>query len=129
MRPFLTLLCLVMIACTPVVAPDSTPSEGDGGPAVSTPVERPHTLNAQQCQAAGGTMRPVCMMGTVQCVVPYADAGRPCRDGDDCQGACRAESMEPSRGPVTGRCQATSDPCGCFANVEDGRVDAALCVD
>ena len=32
-------------------------------------------------------------------------------------------------GAVTGRCQATSDPCGCFANVEDGRIETALCVD
>lgn len=124
MRPLLSLICLTLIACAPAVAPAGP----DGGEAV-TPVQSPHTLNAAQCQSAGGTMRPVCMMGAVQCVIQYADAGRTCRDGDDCQGACRAQSMEPSPGPVTGRCQATSDPCGCFANVENGRIDAALCVD
>ena len=125
MRPLLILICLTLIACAPAVAPSAS-----GGEVPATaPVESPHTLNADQCQAAGGTMRPVCMMGTVQCVVRYADAGQACRDGDDCQGACRADSMEPSNGPVVGRCQATSDPCGCFANVEDGRIDAAMCVD
>ena len=128
MRPILTLLCLILVACAPAVAPATGGTDGDGGPATA-PVQSPHTLDAGQCTAAGGTMRPVCMMGTVQCVVPYADAGRTCRDGDDCQGDCRAETMESQRGPVTGRCQANSDPCGCYANVEDGHVDAALCVD
>ncbi|WP_029086155.1 hypothetical protein [Brevundimonas aveniformis] len=128
MRPILTLLCLILVACAPAVAPATGVKDGDGGPSTA-PVQSPHALDAGQCAAAGGTMRPVCMMGTVQCVVPYADAGRTCRDGDDCQGDCRAETMEPQRGPVTGRCQANSDPCGCYANVEDGRVDAALCVD
>jgi len=128
MRPLLTLICLVLIACA---APVTPPAEAGGsGSPVGAPASIPlHEMDAGQCQAVGGTMRPVCMMGTVQCVVRYSDAGRTCRDGDDCQGACRAESMSPSQGPVTGRCQATSDPCGCFANVEDGRVDAALCVD
>ncbi len=132
MRALATLIGLILIACAPAVTPDGSGGGSGGGgtaPPAGTPVESPHTLNAAQCRQAGGTMRPVCMMGTVQCVIRYADAGRTCRDGDDCQGNCRAETMEPSRGPVTGRCQATSDPCGCYANVEDGRVDAALCVD
>lgn len=122
MRSFLTLMILAaLVACAPPPAP--------GGAPVPSPVESPHQLNAAQCQAAGGAMRPVCMMGTVQCVVRYADAGRQCRDSDDCQGACRAETMGPAGAPAVGRCQADSDPCGCFANVEDGRIDAALCVD
>ena len=125
MRLFLTLICLTLVACAPAVAPEAVEAETPA----TAPVQSPHTLDAAQCQAAGGEMRPVCMMGTVQCVVRYSDAGRACRDGDDCQGACRAADMAPAPGPVVGRCQATSNPCGCFANVEDGRIDAALCVD
>jgi hypothetical protein len=31
--------------------------------------------------------------------------------------------------PATGKCVATSDPCGCFTLVEDGKIGPALCVD
>jgi hypothetical protein len=71
-------------------------------------------------------------MGTWACVVSYADAGKTCRDGDECQGRQCRHSGKPVADPnqqVTGRCVATSDPCGCFALVEDGKVEAALCVD
>lgn len=116
-----------LTACAPPAAPEA------GGPPASAPgggpVIAPHQMTADQCASSGGTMRPVCMLGRVQCVIPYSDAGQPCRDGDDCQGDCRAPEMGPSGAEVTGRCQASSDPCGCFANVEDGRIDAALCVD
>jgi hypothetical protein len=112
-----------LAACTPPPTPG-----GGNGPGPTGPSTPPHEMTSAQCQAAGGTMRPVCMMGTVQCVVTYSDAGQACRDGDDCQGDCRADDMGQT-GAVTGRCQANSDPCGCFANVEDGRIDGALCVD
>ena len=128
MRSLLTLICLALIACAAPVAPEAEPG-GSSAPAEAPSGIPPHQMNADQCQAVGGTMRPVCMMGNISCVVRYADAGRVCSDGDDCQGNCRAESLDRTTGPITGRCQETSDPCGCFANVEDGRVDAALCVD
>ena len=121
---FLTLALGWLIAC----APAPTPGGGDG-PGAAAPSTPPHEMTSSQCEAAGGTMRPVCMMGTVQCVVSYADAGQSCRDGDDCQGDCRADEMGPSGAQGTGSCQATSDPCGCFTTVEGGRAQAGLCVD
>jgi hypothetical protein len=71
-------------------------------------------------------------MGQPACVVRYADAGKTCRDSKECQGAqCRfaGAKMPPDGAPATGKCVAISDPCGCFALVEDGKVSAALCVD
>jgi len=127
MRSILTLIAVILFGCAPM-APAAGGSEPTS-PTGASPAIPPHEMTAAQCQSAGGTMRPVCMRGTVQCVVRYSDAGQACRDGDDCQGACRAENMNPPPGPVTGRCQETSDPCGCFANVENARVDAAMCVD
>ena len=124
MRAFAAFALLIVMACTPVAPAPSASDPGQSAPAV--PV---HEMSAAQCEAAGGDMQRVCRMGSIQCVVTYADAGRTCRDGDDCQGDCRADVGTPSGTPVTGRCQATSDPCGCFANVEDGQVDGALCVD
>ena len=60
-----------------------------------------------------------------------ADAGKPCTDGDQCEGDCRAEPSDgpPKPGTVTGVCQADSDPCGCFTTIEDGQVAHAICVD
>ena len=116
-----------LMACAPAPTLDAA-AEAEAAWASAPPVTA-SDAEIRECDARGGTIRPVCMMGTPQCVVTYSDAGRACRDGDDCQGDCRAGEMGPSGQAVTGRCQADSDPCGCFANVEDGRIEAALCVD
>lgn len=129
MRPLLIartlILALALVtACAPGVSP--TPDGVDADAPASAPVGGTDTA---ACQARGGELAPVCRMQTIQCVIRYSDAGRTCTDGDDCQGDCRTE-VGPSDGqPATGQCQATSDPCGCFANVEDGRATGGLCVD
>jgi len=58
----------------------------------------------------------------------FADAGKACSGGDDCQGDClvprdRASRILPVGAEVTGQCQATSSPFGCRATVEKGRVE------
>lgn len=130
MRHFLTALTLVLVAaCAPAPAP-APEARGDvwSEAPVSAPPAQPDSEEARACAARGGALQPVCRMQSLQCVVQYSDAGRPCRDGDDCQGDCRAD-VGASGASVTGQCQASSDPCGCFALVEDGRVESALCVD
>lgn len=112
-----------LLGCTP--AESGAPA---GGPAESVAIPQ----DEASCKAAGATWRPVCLMGKPACVVRYADAGKTCRDGEECQGGqCRFEGskMPPDGAPATGACVASSDPCGCFALVEDGKVSAALCVD
>ena len=84
---------------------------------------------AAQAAASGGTLQPVCRRQTMQCVIAYSDAGRICRDGDDCQGDCRAEINAANGVNLTGRCQANSDPSGCYTTIADGRAQAGLCVD
>lgn len=77
-------------------------------------------------------MMAVGRLQSMQCVISYADAGTVCTDGDQCEGDCRIEeqSPHPMEGTsVTGRCQATSAPFGCFTRVEDGKAAATLCVD
>ncbi len=122
MRQLLTFAVLAVLGgCAPAPVPDaggSRPEAAGGAP----------TTDAEVCVARGGRIQPVCMRGGLQCVIPYADAGQPCRDGDDCEGDCRAD-VSATGDDVVGRCQADSNPCGCFALVEDGRVDGALCVD
>ena len=105
MRHFLTALTLALVAaCAPAPAPATTTDQWADAP-MSAPPAQPDTEEARSCAARGGA----------------------CRDGDDCQGDCRADAG--ATGQVTGQCQASSDPCGCFAVVEDGRVQHALCVD
>lgn len=97
-------------------------------PPIRTVAESPE---AAACMARGGTMQRVGRAQSLQCVVAYADAGKRCTDGDQCQGDCRVEDTPwPAAGAqAAGVCQADSRPFGCYAKIESGRAEAALCVD
>lgn len=119
----LLLLTLGLAACVP--------AEG-GSPKPGSTEAKSIPSDEQSCKAAGATWRRVCMMGNWACVISYTDAGKTCRDGDECQGKQCRHSGKPVADPtkeVTGKCVASSDPCGCFTLVEDGKIEAALCVD
>ena len=120
----LLLLTLGLAACVPAEGNTAKPTDQ---------AEAAIPADEQSCKAAGATWRRVCLMGTWSCVVTYADAGKTCRDGDECRGKqCRYDGelkLDMDGKPTTGKCVATSDPCGCFALVEDGKIGAALCVD
>jgi len=109
-------LLFTAVACAPAGSPDPAP---------------PPDASAEACAAAGGRLQPAGALNTPTCIVTYADAGRPCTDGDDCQGDCRVPYGTRVEGPVSGVCQADSNPYGCRTNVENGRIDPAsvLCAD
>ncbi|QZD89960.1 hypothetical protein K3148_00655 [Qipengyuania aurantiaca] len=83
------------------------------------------------CEEQGGTVEKRGMAQIEQCVTPYADAGKACTDGDQCEGRCIAEGQvgSPPGEPVTGICQRDDRLFGCFGIVEDGTIEAGLCVD
>ena len=84
------------------------------------------------CEARGGSWTRQGRLQAYMCVSSYADAGKQCTDGDQCEGDCRLPDGRRAGindGPVTGVCQANSVPFGCFTRVEDGRPAATLCVD
>lgn len=83
----------------------------------------------QDCARQGGAIQPVCLSQESLCVIPYPDAGLPCRDSDDCAGACLAQTAVNQDEPAVGECERTNAPCGCRTYVEDGRVADAICVD
>lgn len=119
----LLLLAFALNACAP-----ATSGSSDGAvSATAIPNDE------QSCRVAGGAWRPVCMMGKSACVVAYADAGKTCRDGDDCEGKqCRYEGKQTTNmdgKEATGKCVANSDPCGCFTLVQDGKIQGTLCAD
>lgn len=124
------LLALLTACSNPAVGPAETAS-----PAAESPDAAPVAGSEQfalQCERAGGTVKPVCRMQSLACVKPYADAGKPCASDDECAGKCLATQLGEGveRGmPVAGTCQETDYPCGCFAEVKDGKLDATICID
>lgn len=139
MRRFLIVAAaLLAAACQPL--PATSAGGGDQEPPVVRDVDTtdvppavqvPERTEASDCEARGGRMTPQGRMQTLQCVVSYADAGKRCTDGDDCLGDCRVEAAPfPAAGAAAvGRCQADSGRFGCYATVENGRAEAAICVD
>lgn len=86
-------------------------------------------IDKEACAAVGGEIRQEGMLGMYRCVKPYADAGKECRSGADCEGKCMATGDEATGEEAVGACQANDSPFGCYAEVEDGKVTNALCVD
>jgi hypothetical protein len=149
MRVFLATLALALGACAKpaepaadapaqtVAAPEDEPSY----PVEDLPVQektiddlRAESLAAidkEACAARNGEIRQEGLLGTWRCVVPYADAGKACRDKADCEGKCllSPESDAVTGAEATGVCQANDSPFGCYAEIVDGKVQAALCVD
>lgn len=128
-RILITAAAVLMAACQPM--PTTTPTEmaSNDTPVVQTPA--PGT-DAASCAARGGKMLPQGRLQSLQCVVSYADAGRRCTDGDDCQGDCRIEEVNgtPSAGAAAvGQCQKNSSRFGCYTTVEGGKAEATICVD
>lgn len=113
-----------LLNCAP--PPDTGTSTADTVVADSSTAED----DDQSCQAKGGTLRRICLMGTISCVLKYADGGKSCSGKAQCLGQCRFEGAPlPPAASVVGVCQRTTDPCGCFATVEDGKVQGMRCVD
>lgn len=84
-----------------------------------------------KCVADGGFTDRRGMLGMEMCVFPYSDAGAKCTDSEQCEGKCinrNAGTVEFGQ-EASGQCQADSALFGCFAEVENGRMTAALCVD
>ncbi|HEY0103764.1 MAG TPA: hypothetical protein VGB60_09875 [Brevundimonas sp.] len=116
----LAVLALTASACAPM---SEAPATGGDLPGRS--------VDATSCTARGGTIQRVGRMQSEQCVIAYADAGKQCTDGDQCEGDCRIEDAPfPAEGAAArGQCQADSRPFGCHATVESGKATPALCVD
>lgn len=93
-------------------------------------------IDVAACEEAGGTVTSVCMFGMPQCVTPFADAGKTCSDSSECQGRCLFDDQGLGNrpGPVVGEsalgnCEADSNPCGCWWEIADGKVQQGICAD
>ncbi len=127
-----TAALVVLQACAGPASAALTPAqrcEADGG-TWDTGSERlgGHCARgtAAQCTAAGGRWQRVCMLGTLACVKPYADAGKACQSGHECLGRrCLMDSGTPRsmalQGPLVGQCIADDNPCHFGINLQNGQ--------
>jgi hypothetical protein len=134
-RLLIACAALLAAACQPMPAADAggRTDLAEGG-AVQSPASPGDVamLSPAECTARGGKMIPQGRMQTMRCVVTYADAGRQCRDGDDCQGDCRIEDVAAAAQAgqaAVGQCQVNSSRFGCYTTIEDGKAEATICVD
>ncbi|WP_420471127.1 hypothetical protein [Brevundimonas sp. FT23042] len=128
-RLIIAAAALFAAACQPMPTPD----EAAAAPVqASLQAQAAGSTDGALCERAGGKMLPQGRMQSVRCVITYADAGRRCTTGSDCQGDCRVEEVAgtPQAGAAAvGTCQRTSSRFGCYTTVENGRAEATLCVD
>ena len=122
-------LAALLSACS------STPPATDAA-AQPAAADTPEATEAYQeardvdCRAAGGTLQPLGRLQRVQCVIPYADAGKACSSKRDCSGQCLATGEAETGVVATGTCQRdASQNFGCRQRIEDGKAQGTICVD
>ncbi|MGE6332549.1 hypothetical protein [Stenotrophomonas sp. NPDC077659] len=122
-------LATLLAACS------STPPAADTAaqpPAAETPEATAAYQEARDvdCRAAGGTLQRLGRLQRVQCVIPYADAGKTCSSKRDCSGQCLASGETEAGVVATGTCQRdASQNFGCRQRIEDGKAQGTICVD
>jgi len=116
------LLALLLASCSSGTRPGAAVP---GSAAAVSPTD-----DEAACAAQGGQLRALGRMQRVQCVVPYADAGKVCTTGGDCSGNCLAANHLPVGAPASGTCQRDAgERFGCRQRIDGGVAQAILCVD
>lgn len=95
---------------------------------------KPSQAEFEDCTSKGGEMGRQGMAGGYMCVISYADAGKSCTDGSECEsGICLVDSDKShfnlQSQNVTGVCKADNIPFGCYTTIENGKIGHGLCVD
>ncbi|WP_022953883.1 hypothetical protein [Leucothrix mucor] len=80
------------------------------------------------CKQQGGTWGKVGLGGFMACTIPTGDAGKSCTDSSECERRCLTGVGEPGK-QVTGQCQSSNQPFGCWAEVLKGVAQPGLCID
>ncbi|WP_440904837.1 hypothetical protein ACMZOO_00960 [Catenovulum sp. SX2] len=82
------------------------------------------------CSNYGGVIEKVCSSGKKQCVIQFSDSGKSCLDSSECLGACLSTNHNAQIGEeVSGQCASSSNPCGLFMPIENGKVTSIAWVD
>lgn len=123
---YLLIYSLVIIACSSCSSIEERPSGYEK--AFYKKIMASDSI--KNCKKNGGIIQKGGIMQMPICVIPYPDAGKPCRNSSECTHSCLLMGTNvPTDTPVEGECQHNSSPFGCYAPVENGKAGAALCVD
>lgn len=86
-----------------------------------------------ECQKQGGTISKEGLLGRDFCVVEFADKGKACSDGSDCQAErCIVENVSAGQemsDSIKGICPSDNVPFGCYGTVNSGQLSGFMCVD
>lgn len=87
-------------------------------------------IDIEKCSSEGGKIEGVGMFGTPSCVHYYADGGKSCLSGSDCEGYCFNQEVMDAGVVARGMCERSEhDSFGCFSRVESGKVASSMCMD
>lgn len=81
------------------------------------------------CVSQGGFVERAGILGAERCTMTYSDGGNICIDSSNCQGKCVTGVGGGDSNAVSGQCQKTDNPFGCYSEVLGGKVQPGLCVD
>ncbi len=82
----------------------------------------------EKCVSRGGIWGRVCLSQSLMCVRKFDDGGKACSDSRDCESQkCVAVGREANEQGVTvGECLRTSDPCGSFTFIVNGKPTGSI---
>lgn len=84
----------------------------------------------RSCLRSGGRWLGPVALGEHACAYKARDAGRPCRDGRECEGDCIAREDVPAGTPGPGNCsQETSNLGRCVNLVTSGAATGLICLE
>lgn len=130
MRLTLMLSALLLLAGCSTTVPTSDTAAADAAQRAAEAAVDAH--QAAECADVGGQLMPLGRLQRVQCVVPYADAGKTCRTKSDCSGQCLGTGdteLVPGTA-ATGVCQRDiSQNFGCRQRIDGGLAQGTICVD
>jgi hypothetical protein len=115
MPKFASLLLLLLLTACSTQADRTLP----GSAPVATEAE---------CLQRGGQWRQLGRLQVKQCLLPTADAGKPCTDGGQCEGLCLAPEGTIDGSAVGGSCSVDTNRFGCRQILRDGSA-ITMCVD
>ncbi|WP_313148149.1 hypothetical protein [Stenotrophomonas sp.] len=126
-------LAALLAACSstpPAADATAQPAAQPAAPDTPEATEAYQVARDVDCRAAGGTLQPLGRLQRVQCVIPYADAGKTCSGKRECSGQCLATGETEAGVVATGTCQRdASQNFGCRQRIEDGKAQGTICVD
>ncbi len=84
-----------------------------------------------KCNADGGTWTRLGILQNPGCVRTAKDAGKVCRDGNECEfrRCIYSGPTVPINSPGTGACAESDNSFGCYTTIRDGKVMGRICVD